>query len=445
LILKLNDYKYIKPNFLNFSLITLISNGAIYYFQFYLQKEKVNYYLCTEIKNYSFKIFSRNLDLIYPESCDLKVYGEGIDNIFSFYSLNEFVYLNRPIFVLYIAIIYNALNFVNFSSLSSLAILKASFFIGQLFLIAGVSTLIFKIFNLANLSLGRKYIALPWLVAISPMFKWHIFESTSMTFTFLVFLIGIFIYIKNEDINLNLYFFVVGLMFLIHRSSLLIVIFFILSSYISDELTKEKIKSIFSFFIPVILYYASIYLYSSFSDHQAEEYRQFIWILDLLQGKETRVGGYFCQTPKSAIICYIKDLINLTKYLLFPTLTCFLYLLLNFKKLHMPIKRVLFSSIIFCIIINFFWLFIGWYPPIRFSYYGFGNLIIFLSILIFFNLENIFSRISFFFGLTFYFIFLNHWNSPFVVEQNIFIKISAPLFIFAVIFDYYKNNLKKVS
>ena len=29
------------------------------------------------------------------------------------------------------------------------------------------------------------------------------------------------------------------------------------------------------------------------------------------------------------------------------------------------------------------------------------------------------SRISFFFGLTFYFIFLNHWNSPFVVEQNI--------------------------
>jgi len=123
-------------------------------------------------------------------------------------------------------------------------------------------------------------------------------------------------------------------------------------------------------------------------------------------------------------------------------LTCFLYLLLNFKKLHMPIRRVLYSSIVFCIIINFFWLFIGWYPPIRFSYYGFGNLIIFLSILIFFNLENIFSRISFFFGLTFYFIFLNHWNSPFVVEQNIFIKISAPLFIFAVIFDYYKNNLK---
>ena len=443
--LKLNDHKYLKPTFFIFSFLTVISNGLIYIFQFYLQKGSVNYHLCTEIKTYTLTIFSRNLELIYPESCDLKVYAEGVINIFSFYNLNQFVYLDRPIFVLYIAIIYNFLSLVNFTSLSSLAILKASFFIGQVFLTAIISIYLLKILDLANLDIGYKYITLPWLIAISPMFKWHIFESTSMTFTFLIFLLGIFIYIKNQYINLSLYFFVVGLIYLIHRSALLILVFFILLSIKSKDLTKEKIKSTFYFFIPVILYYLSIYLFSSFSDHQAEEYRQFIWIIDLLQGKETRVGGYFCQTPMSAIKCYLKDVIKLIKYLLFPVLTCLFYFVFNFKKLQKSIITILFSGIIFCLIINIFWSFIGWYPPVRFSYYGFGNLIIFLSILIFFNLQNIFSKVSYFFGLTFYFILLNHWNSPFVVEQTIYIRISVPLFMFAIFFDYYKNNLKSIN
>ena len=438
----MKNYKYIKPNFITFSVLTLISNGLIYILQFYLQKEIVNYYLCTEIKSYSLTILSRNLDLIYPESCDLKVYAEGVINIFSFYNLNEFVYLDRPLFVLYIAIIYNVLSFLNFYFLDSLVILKASFFIGQVFLTSIISIYILKILNLANLEIGNKYITLPWLIAISPMFKWHIFESTSMTFTFLIFLLGIFIYLKNNNINLNLYFFIVGLIFLIHRSALLILVFFILVSTISKNLTKEKIKSTLYFFIPIILYYLSIFTFSSFSDHQAEEYRQFIWILDFLQGKETRIGGYFCQTPVLAMKCYLNDLIKLTKYLAFPILMCLLYFIFNFNKLHNSIKSILFSGILFSLVINIFWSFIGWYPPVRFSYYGFGNLIIFLLILMYFNFQSIFARITYFFGITFNFIFLNHWNSPLVIEHSLFTRISILLFIGSLIIENYPNRFK---
>ena len=81
------------------------------------------------------------------------------------------------------------------------------------------------------------------------MFKWHIFESTSMTFTFFIFLIGIYIFIDNKYINLPIYFFCVGLLFLIHRSALLILVFFVINSVIYKSIEKEKILSIVYFFL----------------------------------------------------------------------------------------------------------------------------------------------------------------------------------------------------
>ena len=51
------------------------------------------------------------------------------------------------------------------------------------------------------------YFTLPWLISISPMFKWHIYESTSMTFTFLIFLFGIYFAINLDKLNQKSYFF----------------------------------------------------------------------------------------------------------------------------------------------------------------------------------------------------------------------------------------------
>tara|TARA_X000000368_G_scaffold175445_1_gene138349 strand:- start:2001 stop:3314 length:1314 start_codon:yes stop_codon:yes gene_type:complete len=432
----MNDRKYLKPNFLLFSLLTFVSNGLIYIIQFFINKEKVDYFLCTSIKTYSYSFFSNDLELIYPESCDLKPYALGIVNLNSYYGLTEFVYQDRPLFVVYIAIFFNLIKAFSFSSLSTFTILKISFFLGQLFLTSLICIYLLKVFNLANLDFGNKYLILPLLVSVSPLFKWHIFESTSMTFTFLIFIIGIYIFINNKNINLPFYFFCVGLLFLIHRSALLILVFFVVNSIFDKSMSKEKILSTLYFLIPVMFYYISLFATSGFYDHQAEDWRQFIWVLDFLQGKETLQSGYFCQTPKLAIKCYTNDLIMLTKYLSIPAAACLIYILLSFKNFNQGLTKIVSSAIIFTLIINLFWLFIGWYPPIRFSYYGFGNLIIFISILIFFNLKNIISQSLFVTGYFSYFILLNHWNSPLVIEPNQLLRISIFLFVGAIFAEY---------
>ena len=126
--LQMNDRKYLKPNFLLFSLLTFVSNGLIYIIQFFINKERVDYFLCTSIKTYSYSFFSNDLELIYPESCDLKPYALGIVNLNSYYGLTEFVYQDRPLFVVYIAIFFNLIKAFSFSSLSTFTILKISFF-----------------------------------------------------------------------------------------------------------------------------------------------------------------------------------------------------------------------------------------------------------------------------------------------------------------------------
>ena len=128
--------------------------------------------------------------------------------------------------------------------------------------------------------------------------------------------------------------------------------------------------------------------YTGFEDHQAQGYRQFIWLIDFIQGKDTIIGGYFCQSPKLALVCYKNDLLDLGRYLLTPIIFLILIFITSFKEKIYKYDKLILFSIYFAILINSFWLFIGWYPPIRFSYYGFGNLIIFLLIFIYAINEN---------------------------------------------------------
>ena len=231
-------------------------------FNFISIKKKVDYYLCTSLETYSYSFFSKNIDLIYPESCDLEPYAVGIVNLGSYYGLTEFVYLDRPLFILYIAAFFNLIKLLTFSSLSTFSILKISFFLGQLFLTTLICIYLLKIFNYINIDIKNKYLFLPLLVSVSPMFKWHIFESTSMTFTFFIFLIGIYIFIDNKYINLPIYFFCVGLLFLIHRSALLILVFFVINSVIYKSIEKEKILSIVYFFLFQLYFITLLFSYS---------------------------------------------------------------------------------------------------------------------------------------------------------------------------------------
>ena len=92
-------YKYFKPNFVFFLINTFFLNLLIYLFQFYQKKDEVNYYLCTSIYEYQIKIFSFNVEFIYPESCDLSTYQQGVLNFTSFFNLSDYVYQDRPLFI----------------------------------------------------------------------------------------------------------------------------------------------------------------------------------------------------------------------------------------------------------------------------------------------------------------------------------------------------------
>ena len=434
---------YIKPKLSTFLFVTFLSNLTIYLVQFYYFKESAEYFLCTKLINYDTSIFSRQLNLIYPESCDLKVYAEGITNFLSFYNIEEYVYLDRPLFIFYIFFFYTILNFI-FSALSfsSLTIIKGSFFLGQLILTGLVCILLFRILNICKLVIGKEFYILPVLVSLSPMFKWHIFESTSMTFTFLIFLIGIYICLDEVNLNLNTYFLASGLLFLIHRSSLLILVLFFVYKLYKKEFNKKIFYNLIFFFTPIFLYYISIFLFSNYSDHQAQGYRQFIWIIDYLQGKETMTNEYFCQSPQLAIKCYLKDLINLFYYLAIPSIFSFSYIALKFKKFSKEVKNLIFTAILFTAIINFFWLFIGWYPPIRFSYYGYGNLIIFLLIYTYFSMEVSSAKALFLLAYFFYFITLNHWNNPEIIIYTSFIRIAILFFLSSLVMEFASNSQK---
>ena len=430
-----------QPNFKTFTFYTLISNLLIYLLQFYFFRENVNYYLCTDIKSYNLVLFSRKFEYIYPESCDLNAYLQGVLNIQNFYDQIDYVYFDRPLFIFYISFFYIVLELVlSPFPLTPLVLIKASFFLGQLFLTSLICVCIYKIFESVKIDSNNLYFSLPWMVSISPMFKWHIYESTSMTFTFLIFLLGIYLVINLDKLNQKTYFFLIGILFLIHRSAALIILFAFIYALFTKKLDLKFVKNLLVFIAPIFLHFSILFFYTGYSDHQAQGYRQFIWIIDFIQGKETIIGGYFCQSPRQALVCYKNDLISLIKYLFIPVVFLILNFLTNFRLIILRYKKFLISSISFALLIHSFWLFIGWYPPVRFSYYGLGNLIIFSLIISYVLIDNKNLKKIFFLAYSFYFLFLNHWNYPEILKINSFLIISAFLFLTTLLLNYQKTN-----
>ena len=434
-----------KPKISVLLLVAVVTNLLIYILQFILDEKNADFFLCTTLENHSIEIFNNKLTYLYPLSCDFPVYADGILNFSSFYKLEDYVYLNRPLFVLSIYIFFTIISAATSPlDLNSTVILHGSFYLAQLLLTVAVAFLIHKLLISVNLEMGNKVYVLPFLIALSPIFKWHVFESTSMTYTFLIFLLGLFTYPKR---NLSLYFFCFGLITLIHRSAILIIIFLVAYEVYNKKLNKYFIKSLTFYAAPLIIYYSSIIFFGNYSDFNADYYRQFVWVLDYLNGVETRSSGYYCQTPKYALKCYFIDFFKTAKYLAIPTAYLILIFLSKFKNMTIAIKALIYRAIMFAFLINFFWLFIGWYPPVRFTYYGYGNLVMFFLILSYFLLKNIYAQSLFLFGYSLYFMFLNHWNNPAVIYYDLYIYLSALFFICTGIFElfYNKREYKKVN
>ncbi len=442
----MGKYKFLQPTFTFFLINSFFINLGVYISQFIFLKDKVNYFLCTEIIEYQVRLFSRDMTFIYPESCDLAIYTDGIVNFLNLFNLENYVYINRPLFVMYIFVFYKVLSTILISfALSDLVLVKASFYVGQLFLTSFASMTVYKLFSNLNFQVKNRYYYFPLIISLSPIFKWHIFESASMTFTFLIFVVGINFLLNFEYINSYKLFLFSGFLFLIHRSAVVIPALLLFYILISKKFKLKNIYKILSFFVPSIIYYSLINIFSDYTDHQAEGYKQFTWILDYFQGRDVNSGGYFCQTPTLATSCYLNDIIILLQYLAIPSIFVLAFILFRNKFDFKEIELIKYS-VIFSLLINLFWLFIGWYPPIRFSYYGYGNFIIFMLIFIMLLIEDKFSLILFLLGYISYFLNLNHWNSPDVIIYTGLIKTSSLFFFSSILFENLsRDETKKIT
>jgi len=81
-----------------------------------------------------------------------------------------------------------------------------------------------------------------------------------------------------------------------------------------------------------------------------------------------------------------------------------------------------------------FYMFIGWHPPIRFSYYSIGNLFVIMNIYLLLKEKNNILKFLHTFSLLTYFTYLNHWNFEGIVDLNSGIYISyIILFIYGLV------------
>tara|TARA_X000000368_G_scaffold417249_1_gene413129 strand:- start:5753 stop:6343 length:591 start_codon:yes stop_codon:yes gene_type:complete len=181
------------------------------------------------------------------------------------------------------------------------------------------------------------------------------------------------------------------------------------------------------------------------TDHNIGLYNQFFWVFDYIRGIDTYgVTGWYCQKLPYNFICYFKDNLNVIKYLYLPFIFVVIYLvfygtkLINKKNYLRPLFEVI-------ILVNIFWAFIGWYPPIRFSYYSIGHLIIFLSILIFYEINNLLSKTTYLIGYTSFFIIHNHYNGDIYFQLNLIYIFSAIFYLVTLILLKNRSTIKSLA
>jgi hypothetical protein len=90
----------------------------------------------------------------------------------------------------------------------------------------------------------------------------------------------------------------------------------------------------------------------------------------------------------------------------------------------------------------FFWSFIGWFPPLRFGLYSYGNVLMILLILYFSSFDNLYIKLSYTLTLLFGLLNISHWNNPQLIEITYLDNIG---FIFLVLnfYLFVQNFMKK--
>ena len=427
--------------FMIYFFITIFSSLILYFLMFFVFRDLTDYVLCTRIEQYSGSIFSNNFNYFYTRSCDEEPYVMVLKNINNLYLIDDFQYRNRPIFLLSAWLIYKPIELFQQNILG----LQLAYFLLQNFILYLTTIFTNKVFEVENSI--RNYSITLILLLLSPIFKWTIFEAGSHTVTGLIFLFSIYFYKNLKVLNKLSTPIVLGLLFLTHRSFVVLFLYCLYLMLIHEFNQKNKIINLIKFstlyVIPIGIYQLFKSLFTSGDDHNIEFYNQFFWVFDFIKGKDTNgVTGWYCQSIPQNFKCYFFDNLNTLYFMYLPVLFCFIYLLLNWKTIKN--KTILIPLFEIFVIINIFWSFIGWFPPVRFSFYSWGHLIIFLSILIFYQLNSWNEKILYCLAYIFFFMFLNHYNADIYFQMNTYHTISA-IFYFLVLFINFRKKYKNVG
>ena len=148
-------------------------------------------------------------------------------------------------------------------------------------------------------------------------------------------------------------------------------------------------------------------------------------------------SNWHCTSLSTFYRCYLNDNILTLKYLS-SFFICLIVSYFLYKEKYLLSNNLLKYILLIFSFSYIFWSFIGWYPPIRFSYYSLGHLIIILFMYYTITYKHQPGKFLILSSYLLFAITLNHWNSPKLIEFNFLIYTSILLFLAFLIYD--KNS-----
>jgi len=412
----------------------------LFVFNFIFQVVKPVYFICNNLVSY--KLF--NLAVNYPSSCDQESYYSAIQNLTTIFN-DGYVYQGRALYILINSSWLNLLDLFSNSQLEVLTHISVTITHTTLLIISTLIIMwIFKVRVFENIKI---YILIYSLLLMSPLYKWGVFDPSNQTFTLLIILLNLYIYLNHQSFINYKTSLLIGTLVLIHRvfivGYLLVFVLLFLEKQYSFTFNniKKSIKYLLISVLPFVIYNIYILIFQGQMpyDENSSYYGQFIWLPLYLFTDKRYEGGWHCMEPMTFLKCYGVDNLNLFFYLFLPLI----FYLFNLFRDKSENKTFVFSLLKYTSLVYVFYSFIGWYPPIRFSYYSLGHLIILGNIYYLINEENKVSKIFHFISISLYFLFLNHWNHPDIVEFNFGLLTSCSfLILYFITKTYNKEGLK---
>ena len=421
----------------------------VYYFSLFIIKIlQPNYYLCVEVVNQTFAIRETSINFLYPLSCDQKNYFMGFENFNNIITTEFYPYQTRSLYILFVYLIGKVFYFIdNIFNLNINMILNISTLFSQIFIISVSVYLLDKLLQ-KQYSYGRLTLFfITGLVSVNPLYKWGIFTPSHQLLTLLVLIMGIFVLDNYKYYELKKTSIILGILYLGHRSFLLVYLIYVFVRFIIQKKRNilEYLKSLGIFAIPSIFFYLYIRMLGYHPYDAATEYwGQFIWVFYFIAGRIKSEGEWYCQTIPENFICYFQDSINTVIYLLAPLVFVILKEITDIYFYNKERSKIIEYGIIFALVMYGFYSFIGWDPPLRFNLYSIGNCLIVIVCLQIARETNIFQKFIYFIGLFTYFINLNHWNYPELVNLNngiIFSIVLMSIYFIVRHLNYFKTQL----